>query len=353
MPVVASASLSPIELVSQWTLDQLEAVWAQLQTQITPFFYVLNIDGPLFRMLDDGAKRFIALQFMFVRTCPFIYLLLTVTVTRYRVTEQVMYCRDGTGPDRYFLGAPRHFVSASGMILRPPGSECIWVMRPGAGAAPPAAAAAQPTPAGRKRVLPSPGLAGLVLAVPSSEAVTPPPKTNKIPRPPNAYILYRKERHHLVKSANPSITNNEICKLLCLCKAQLQRKLTIDCPSSNSRQGLEHGVARDPPAVQAKGRQDQAEPSREAPRLPVQASSAFGEATSSSTKPSADAHWCSGRTFNSRSPDWRPSSRTNRPNCANWPNCADRPSWSPPKRLISRLPCSRRAQFFSSGDTAT
>lgn len=117
-----------------------------------------------------------------------------------------MYCRDGTGPDRYFLGAPRHFVSGDGMVLRPPGTECIWVLRPGASPSTPP----QPAPVARKRVLEAPGLAGIALPVPA-EPVTA-PKTNKIPRPPNAYILYRKERHHLVKEANPDITNNEICK---------------------------------------------------------------------------------------------------------------------------------------------
>lgn len=38
-----------------------------------------------------------------------------------------------------------------------------------------------------------------------------PPKRSKIPRPPNAYILYRKERHSMVRDANPGISNNEIC----------------------------------------------------------------------------------------------------------------------------------------------
>ncbi|KAF4996605.1 hypothetical protein FDECE_12374 [Fusarium decemcellulare] len=39
----------------------------------------------------------------------------------------------------------------------------------------------------------------------------------KIPRPPNAYILYRKERHHLVKKLNPGITNNQISQVLGQC----------------------------------------------------------------------------------------------------------------------------------------
>nr|AXQ39867.1 HMG-box protein [Pyricularia oryzae]BAC65094.1 MAT1-2-1 [Pyricularia grisea] len=37
---------------------------------------------------------------------------------------------------------------------------------------------------------------------------------DKIPRPANAYILYRKDWHPIVKSANPGIHNNEISKIL-------------------------------------------------------------------------------------------------------------------------------------------
>lgn len=74
MSVVAASSLSPVTLESQWTQDQLEAIWKQLETQITPFFYVLNIEGPLFRMLDGGAKSFIALKFMWVPGSFFIQL---------------------------------------------------------------------------------------------------------------------------------------------------------------------------------------------------------------------------------------------------------------------------------------
>jgi hypothetical protein len=34
----------------------------------------------------------------------------------------------------------------------------------------------------------------------------------KIPRPPNAYILYRKDKHNEVKAQNPNLHNNEICE---------------------------------------------------------------------------------------------------------------------------------------------
>jgi hypothetical protein len=34
----------------------------------------------------------------------------------------------------------------------------------------------------------------------------------KAPRPPNAFILYRKHHHTILKQKNPAIHNNQICK---------------------------------------------------------------------------------------------------------------------------------------------
>ena len=34
----------------------------------------------------------------------------------------------------------------------------------------------------------------------------------KVPRPPNAFILYRQERHPVLKSEHPEYHNNDICK---------------------------------------------------------------------------------------------------------------------------------------------
>nr|DAB41616.1 TPA_exp: mating-type protein MAT1-2-1 [Thielaviopsis punctulata] len=46
------------------------------------------------------------------------------------------------------------------------------------------------------------------------DARNPSATQTKIPRPPNAYILYRKERHHEVKKSYPGIDNNEISCIL-------------------------------------------------------------------------------------------------------------------------------------------
>lgn len=86
----------------------------------------------------------------------------------------------------------------------------------------------RPGPPGRLAVLINPGL----LAIPApGHAFVPLPrpprpefesveksqaKSSKIPRPPNAFILYRKAHHEAVKVANPGIHNNQICKFLFL-----------------------------------------------------------------------------------------------------------------------------------------
>jgi hypothetical protein len=46
----------------------------------------------------------------------------------------------------------------------------------------------------------------------SSGQATKPQKKEKIPRPPNAYILYRRDWHAHVQAKNPGINNNTICK---------------------------------------------------------------------------------------------------------------------------------------------
>lgn len=75
------------------------------------------------------------------------------------------------------------------------------------------------------RILQTPAFSGtaVALAAPIKESATEieaasitiqaiPVKQNKIPRPPNAFILYRQNHHPKVKESNPALTNNEICK---------------------------------------------------------------------------------------------------------------------------------------------
>lgn len=97
-----------------------------------------------------------------------------------------MLVRDGTHFDRYLLGPAQQFRGTSNGTMMEIEGQSVFVMR-----------SAQNEPESESE----------------TEAST---QVNhdvqRIPRPPNAYILYRKDHHHIVKAANPGIHNNEICK---------------------------------------------------------------------------------------------------------------------------------------------
>ncbi|KAJ5854505.1 High mobility group superfamily [Penicillium rubens] len=48
----------------------------------------------------------------------------------------------------------------------------------------------------------------------AGDSVKIPARPAKVPRPPNCFILYRQANHHLVKDANPGVSNNEISRIL-------------------------------------------------------------------------------------------------------------------------------------------
>lgn len=48
----------------------------------------------------------------------------------------------------------------------------------------------------------------------------------KVPRPANAFILYRQHKHPVIKAQFPGIVNNDICKSLPLTEASLT---STDC----------------------------------------------------------------------------------------------------------------------------
>ncbi|KAJ5372202.1 High mobility group superfamily [Penicillium concentricum] len=48
----------------------------------------------------------------------------------------------------------------------------------------------------------------------AGDSVKIPARPTKVPRPPNCFILYRQANHHLVKNANPGVSNNEISRIL-------------------------------------------------------------------------------------------------------------------------------------------
>nr|AHW83204.1 HMG mating type protein [Sporothrix globosa] len=153
--------------------------WASLAIQVMPGNDLVGIPGPTFRILDDGGKHYIAHNFA-----------IAVGET------MVKFVIDGSGThsDRYFLGRAAYFRPEN--IVSCVGELDVWV--------PPG------YPLQDSTLVSSP-------AAPISSSTI---RRNgrggaiKVPRPPNAYILYRKDRHRAVKEANPKLSNNEISIIL-------------------------------------------------------------------------------------------------------------------------------------------
>lgn len=156
--VVAATPMIPVQVVTQVDMGELNTLWEMLKTELSADSgHILTIQGEHYNALDDGAKAFLACMLMS------------------EIHEPVLYARDGNGADYVYLGTPRALTAGPGMLVNPTGAgEALWMVRP------------EGAPV-------------------------------KVPRPPNAYILYRKERHHLVKSMQPNITNNEISQILGRC----------------------------------------------------------------------------------------------------------------------------------------
>ena len=60
-------------------------------------------------------------------------------------------------------------------------------------------------------------------------------RSSKVPRPPNAFIIYRQHHHPIIKAQNPGVHNNQICEFF-------PRPTTVHlliCASCDHRQQME------------------------------------------------------------------------------------------------------------------
>lgn len=60
-------------------------------------------------------------------------------------------------------------------------------------------------------------------------------KKTKVPRPPNAFILYRQHHHPLVKAEYPDMHNNQICKSIS--RKLAHQRLMLSQPLSLAHNG--------------------------------------------------------------------------------------------------------------------
>ncbi|OAA63301.1 mating type protein 1-2-1 [Niveomyces insectorum RCEF 264] len=154
--------------------------WAGLAIQLVPGNKMIGISGPTFRILDEGGKHFIAHNFASA------------------ISEaMVKFVIDGSGThhDRYIL-APASTFQPENLVSNAGGLD-VWI------------------PTGYPLSTANTVTGGNTeTETSSSKTQSAPSSAIKIRRPPNAYILYRKDRHKAVKMSNPNLSNNEISVIL-------------------------------------------------------------------------------------------------------------------------------------------
>ncbi|CAK7222270.1 hypothetical protein SCUCBS95973_004786 [Sporothrix curviconia] len=153
--------------------------WTSLSIQVMPGNDLIGIPGPTFRILDEGGKHYIAHNFASA------------------VGEaMVKFVIDGSGthPDRYFLGRATFFRPEN--IVTCAGDLDVWVP-PGFPLQDSSLVPSIPVPVSANSLRRNARGGGV-----------------KVPRPPNAYILYRKDHHKAVKQSNPKLSNNDISIIL-------------------------------------------------------------------------------------------------------------------------------------------
>lgn len=114
-----------------------------------------------------------------------------LTIPSAELGDGLIFCRDGHHVDRYFLGSHEALISNGRILVSVEGELPIVIAR-------------------TKLVDHIEGND----STSNNSRVT--AKKVKIPRPPNAYILYRKDRHHAIKEQNPDLCNNDICTWISL-----------------------------------------------------------------------------------------------------------------------------------------
>lgn len=126
---------------------------------------------------------------------------------RRTLQKAVMWVKDGmcTNVERWVLGPCEKFITGPHMIVSVNGIAIV-VRRP-----PPQLLEEAP---------------GAVL-----HYVDTPERKPKISRPPNAFILYRRDYQAQIKAMNPRLMNNDICKSTCRFTLPLARKLTSEKPA--------------------------------------------------------------------------------------------------------------------------
>nr|AOY41710.1 MAT121 [Huntiella omanensis] len=173
-----TAGLDPLVYFTVQQQQILQSAWAAATVQISPFSKVAALHANMVLALSEDSQKSLLADFTNVIGAP------------------ALLVRDSSDLDRFFIGSLQEFSSTNQSLIIMPGYDHFFLVSTG--------------DASIQSGLPSP----ISVQGHESDDSNKDDVKQKLPRPPNAYILYRKERHHSVKDEFPGICNNEISRIL-------------------------------------------------------------------------------------------------------------------------------------------
>nr|APB91653.1 putative mating type 1-2-1 protein [Knoxdaviesia capensis] len=184
----------------------MNAAWEQVLIQVSPFTRVVSLGCSIVHGMDHDDRSHLIMNF-----------------AKY-VGLDSMIVQDGLNLDRFFLGPIADFSSENRTFESLPGYyfPILMPQYPTAMKKCEVINAEARSPSTSQELSDSPSSTfsdsskenQRLNAVPKNKKKTRDIRKNHIPRPPNAYILYRQDRHQALKNKNPSISNNEISRIL-------------------------------------------------------------------------------------------------------------------------------------------
>ncbi|KAJ9155535.1 hypothetical protein NKR23_g1581 [Pleurostoma richardsiae] len=153
---------------SIWNVADFNAIYADLEVQLHGFNQIMAIKGELYWSLDQGALEELERRLKH----------------RFGAQEKILMVRDGNHLSRYLIGPSRVVLNAPGAKLVPSTNENLSVLYF--------------------------DYDTILNEQKKKEQKMP----AKIPRPPNAYILYRAHHQKILKVQNPALTNIAISRKL-------------------------------------------------------------------------------------------------------------------------------------------
>nr|ASU89329.1 mating-type protein MAT1-2-1 [Thielaviopsis paradoxa] len=175
--IMDAIELDPTEYFNAQQQQILESAWSIATVQVSQFSRVAALHSSVVLALNQESLAALLQAFSIL------------------IEDTAIIARDSVNFSRFFIGSIQNFNETNSSVISIDGCDTPVLVQ----------SSSQSTDTNHA----NPTSSNIQPAVGRPASSKP-----KIPRPPNAYILYRKERHQDLKKSRPGIDNNEISRIL-------------------------------------------------------------------------------------------------------------------------------------------